>query len=266
MLSITGLSLEQFAGLMQGLGYMAREETRPKRRSHPQVTEPEAQPDTPQASAPPEPAAAQPEPGARQAAAVDLQLNARPPDSPQPTRRSRMRPSPTFQCQISPMCPFPRLRSRPPGRSRTCRPRRDHRFPVRIGSPRGAGSAGGAGCADQRTRRCLLRPGGRSRCPSRRSLPSPPRRPPRPRTYYVFTRAPRQRPDRGRPERKPREEAPARAAKGQGPGARASGGVPKPRTSAGQWSPGEAGRRQCAPAAVPRSRLIPTARSPRSWR
>ena len=40
MLSITGLSLEQFAKLMQGLGYAATEGTRPKRRPAPRCRRP----------------------------------------------------------------------------------------------------------------------------------------------------------------------------------------------------------------------------------
>ncbi|MBB5221668.1 ATP-dependent RNA helicase SUPV3L1/SUV3 [Amaricoccus macauensis] len=80
MLSITGLSLEQFAKLMRGLGYHAEESTRPKRRQEkagapeavrpvaasPEAALPEAaQPDAPQPDAPqpdaPQPDAPQPD-------------------------------------------------------------------------------------------------------------------------------------------------------------------------------------------------------------
>ena len=88
MLSITGLSLDQFARLMQGLGYHATETTRPKRRpppaTPPAVAEaplaPGAADDLPASAEapgdPPDPAAADPAPAE---AAGDPE-----PDAPQP--------------------------------------------------------------------------------------------------------------------------------------------------------------------------------------
>ena len=54
MLSITGLSLEQFAGLMGGLGYKAEEGSRPKVKAQAAETPPEAPPEVPEREAPPE--------------------------------------------------------------------------------------------------------------------------------------------------------------------------------------------------------------------
>ncbi|MEV8467809.1 helicase-related protein [Fluviibacterium sp. DFM31] len=45
MLSITGMTLEQFAGLMQGLGYKAERDERPKQRPQPVAPETTAEPD-----------------------------------------------------------------------------------------------------------------------------------------------------------------------------------------------------------------------------
>ena len=70
MLSITGLGLEQFARLMQGMGYVATEGTRPKRKPEP-VAAPAAQPLPPRAS--PSPTRREPDdPGAARTADVPV--------------------------------------------------------------------------------------------------------------------------------------------------------------------------------------------------
>jgi ATP-dependent RNA helicase SUPV3L1/SUV3 len=97
MLSITGLGLEQFARLMQGMGYVATEGTRPRRRpapSAPPSDEPvvaaDPDPATPGPDAPPpggpEPDAPQPD---------TPQPDMPPPDSPPPDAPEREVPPPT---------------------------------------------------------------------------------------------------------------------------------------------------------------------------
>ena len=101
MLSITGLTLEQFARLMQGLGYAATEGTRPKRK----------------------PAPAAPAPAEAAGGAVDSGAappRGRTPASKLPWRLRQATPSPTCP---SPICPSPTCPSR------TC-PSRTSRFPI----------------------------------------------------------------------------------------------------------------------------------------
>ncbi len=107
MLSITGLGLEPFAKLMQGMGYVATEGTRPKRRPQPATPEPTAEPAT----------AGEPEPDAPQ---PDIPVPDQPDvPFPQPTRlrRSRRVPTSPSSCRRkSPTCP-------PTSRRRSCRRR-----------------------------------------------------------------------------------------------------------------------------------------------
>lgn len=85
MLSITGLSLEQFARLMRGLGFHAEEGTRPKRRPEkPAVAVEAAAPDAPQPVSP-QPDAPQPDAPQPNAPQPDAPSPGTPqPDTPQP--------------------------------------------------------------------------------------------------------------------------------------------------------------------------------------
>jgi ATP-dependent RNA helicase SUPV3L1/SUV3 len=73
MLSITGLSLEQFAKLMQGMGYVATEGTRPKRKPQAAASDPEPGVPAPDVPVPDRPDQPVPQPE-----------EVPPPDAPQP--------------------------------------------------------------------------------------------------------------------------------------------------------------------------------------
>ena len=107
MLSITGMTLEQFAGLMEGLGYRADKAERPKHRpapvaavpdaavsdaSAPGASEAEAQPD---AASPPEA-----HPGAEGASEAEAQPDAQPePVEVQPDAAAEAQPEPGLDAQ-----------------------------------------------------------------------------------------------------------------------------------------------------------------------
>jgi ATP-dependent RNA helicase SUPV3L1/SUV3 len=158
MLSITGLSLEQFARLMQGMGYQATEGTRPRRRAA-EAAEPK--PDAPQPDAP-QPDAPQPgEPGPEAAE----------PDAPQPVPPEVPQPD-----APQPEAPVPDQPDLPPAP------------PPELPQPDAPDLP--------------LPPGPEIPDPGPATAPGAETE-----VYFVFTRAPRRRPERApRPERKPRDK------------------------------------------------------------
>ena len=221
MLSITGLSLEQFAKLMQGLGYRATEGTRPKRRPAP-AEAPAADAGTAPAeaaaeaeagdagTAPAEPVA---EPEARRRGRAcrggrgtrsrrrrgrSLPSRSRKPKPRPPAIPSRTRRSP--RCRFPPT-PTSRRRSRPTCRRRsspTCRSRTPRTSPSRS------------------------RPRSPSATRRRSCEPAAEASPEEVETFYVFVRAqrprherPEARPERKRPGKPPPKRAPRSAAAGE---------------------------------------------------
>ena len=198
MLSITGLSLEQFARLMQGLGYVATEGTRPKRRpaaarrapSRPAGDAERTRPRPNRGIRPPEPATGRPSPSRTPPAGPDPDVRRR------PSRRAGRRPEPD--------APSPRYRRPPtptsarPSRP-TCRRRRARRPDPRV------------------ARRAVPQPaeipadGPRRRRPSRDARP-----------YYAFVRARRAAGAGARPRPATRARAPRERGDGRTPGRSAS--------------------------------------------
>jgi ATP-dependent RNA helicase SUPV3L1/SUV3 len=182
MLSITGLSLEQFAKLMQGLGYQATEGVRPKRKPA------AGRPDAP---LPEIPVPADPD--------VPLPL---PADVPAPE-------DPDVPLPPDPEIPVPPDPHVPPPN------------PADASAPAEAAAAEAEPPAE-----------GPAAAPSEPAAPEDPEEPPETEVFYVFTRAPRRRPEPRAPreDRKPREgkgrpprdgeEARARPRKGPKPGSK----------------------------------------------
>ena len=166
MLSITGLGLEQFARLMQGMGYVATEGTRPKRKPVPVV------------------------PAAAAAAAGEPEPDAPEPDIPVPQDPDVPVPQPGElpDAPTGPDVPPPDLPEMPET------PSPEPEIPVVPDPPAAAGPD--AVAADPAEAEAEAAEAAQEEAPEVQETE----------TFFTFTRAPRRRPERPQPERRPREE------------------------------------------------------------
>ena len=186
MLSITGLSLEQFAGLMQGLGFEARADTRPRQKPAGAARQTDTAPE--EAAAPDQTAA----PAEAEAPAPDAQAPAEPvPDLPAPDAAEAATATPPKDAPPpAAEAPEPPLDPAPPG------PSPENAAPNAEDLPTAAEpAAADVGEAAVETE-----------------------------TFYLFTRAPRRRPER--PQKGKRRPGPGAAARQDGSAAEKPKGKP----------------------------------------
>jgi ATP-dependent RNA helicase SUPV3L1/SUV3 len=203
MLSITGLTLDQFAKLMQGMGYVATPGTRPKRRPEPPAPAPETA-----AAATPEPDAPGPDtPGPETPApGPDVPGPEMPPPGPDAPAPETPAPGPDVPHPETPPSPAPDVEPPFPTEVPEVPPEPDvpYRDPDEVPDQPGPQPDIPAGSPPE------IPPTTAVEEPAAEAAGLAPAagagEPAETEVFYLFTRAPRRRPERGRPDRRPREE------------------------------------------------------------